>query len=126
MTDPGSAEQLRSSATPPAPVAWPPGYTAAGCLTFDLDAEAAVLTADISSARRMSPMSHQSYGPLVGVPRILDLLARNEIRATFFVPGFSAHRYPDVVRSRRPAMRSLTTATSTRTPWAWTSAPRPT
>jgi peptidoglycan/xylan/chitin deacetylase (PgdA/CDA1 family) len=58
-----------------------------------------VLTADISSARRMSPMSHQSYGPLVGVPRILDLLARNEIRATFFVPGFSAHRYPDVVRA---------------------------
>src|SRR5665213_3613951 len=99
MTPPSSADELRSSATPPAPVSWPAGYTAAGCLTFDLDAEAAVLTADISSVSRMSPMSHQSYGPLVAVPRIRDLLARHEMQATFFVPGFSAHRYPDVVRS---------------------------
>ena len=44
-------------------------------------------------------MSHQAYGPLVGVPRILNLLARHDLRATFFVPGYSAHRYPDVVRS---------------------------
>ena len=99
MTAPGDAGRLRSSALPPAPVRWPAGYSAAGCLTFDLDAEAAVLTADISSVNRMSPMSHQSYGPLVAVPRILELLARHEIQATFFVPGFSAHRYPDVVRS---------------------------
>ena len=99
MNQPGPAEKLRSSAVPPAPVSWPAGYTAAGCLTFDLDAEAPVLTADISSVNRMSAMSHQSYGPLVAVPRILDLLARHEIQATFFVPGFSAHRYPDVVRS---------------------------
>ncbi|MHB1614032.1 MAG: polysaccharide deacetylase family protein [Actinomycetes bacterium] len=84
---------------PPSPIAWPAGRTAAACLTFDLDAEAAVLSTDIRSLRRMTPMSHQSYGPLVGVPRILDLLARHQIQATFFVPGYSAHRYPDVVRS---------------------------
>jgi peptidoglycan/xylan/chitin deacetylase (PgdA/CDA1 family) len=47
----------------------------------------------------MTPMSHQSYGPLVGVPRILALLARHDLRATFFVPGYSAHRYPAVVRA---------------------------
>jgi peptidoglycan/xylan/chitin deacetylase (PgdA/CDA1 family) len=99
MTQPGPADALRSSATPPAPISWPTGYTAAACLTFDLDAEAAVLTADISSVGRMSPMSHQSYGPLVALPRILDLLARHEIQSTFFVPGFTAHRYPDAVRS---------------------------
>jgi peptidoglycan/xylan/chitin deacetylase (PgdA/CDA1 family) len=64
-----------------------------------MDAEAAVLTADITSVSRMSPMSHQAYGPLAGVPRILDLLARNNVRATFFVPGYSAHRYPSVVRA---------------------------
>ena len=83
-------EYLASPASPPAPVTWPDGFTAAACLTFDLDAEAAVLTADISSVYRMSPMSHQAYGPLVGVPRILDLLARHHLRATFFVPGYSA------------------------------------
>jgi peptidoglycan/xylan/chitin deacetylase (PgdA/CDA1 family) len=92
-------QELATTALPAAPVAWPPGYTAAACLTFDLDAEAAVLTADIASVDRMSPMSHQAYGPLVGVPRILDLLARHDAHATFFVPGYSAHRYPAVVRS---------------------------
>ena len=44
-------------------------------------------------------MSHQSYGPLVGVPRILALLKRHDVTATFFIPGYSAHRYPDVVRA---------------------------
>ena len=93
------SQDLASRATPAGPVAWPAGYTAAACLTFDMDAEAAVLTADINSVNRMSPMSHQAYGPLAGVPRILDLLARNNLRATFFVPGYSAHRYPSVVRA---------------------------
>ena len=46
----------------------------------------------------MSVISHQAYGPLVGVPRLLDLLERHGIRSTFFVPGYTAHRYPDVVR----------------------------
>src|SRR5207245_754949 len=86
-------QDLATPAVPAGPVAWPAGYTAAACLTFDLDAEAAVLTADINSVNRMSPMSHQAYGPLAGVPRILDLLARNNVRATFFVPGAPAHRY---------------------------------
>ena len=90
---------LASSSVPPAPISWPPGVRAAACLTFDMDAEAAVLTADISSISRMSPMSHQSYGPLVGVPRILALLKRHGLTATFFIPGYSAHRYPDVVRA---------------------------
>ena len=69
---------LASSTVPPGPISWPPGVTAAACLTFDMDAEAAVLTADISSISRMTPMSHQSYGPLVGVPRILELLKRHK------------------------------------------------
>ncbi len=90
---------LASSAVPPVPITWPDGVTAAACLTFDMDAEAPILTEDISAINRMSPMSHQSYGPLVGVPRILEILARHEIRATFFIPGYSAHRYPDVVRA---------------------------
>jgi peptidoglycan/xylan/chitin deacetylase (PgdA/CDA1 family) len=90
---------LISSATPAAPLPWPSGIEAAACLTFDIDAESAVLTADPASVSRMSPMSHQSYGPLVGVPRILALLERHGVRATFFVPGYTAHRYPSVVRA---------------------------
>jgi peptidoglycan-N-acetylglucosamine deacetylase len=77
---------------------WPAGYRAAACFTFDLDAESAALSNDPASADRMSVMSHQSYGPLTGVPRLLGLLDAHGIRGTFFVPGFTARRYPAVVR----------------------------
>ncbi|HUN31395.1 MAG TPA: polysaccharide deacetylase [Trebonia sp.] len=78
---------------------WPEGFRAAACFTFDLDAEAVALASDPALAERMSVMSHQSYGPLTGVPRLLRLLGSHGIKATFFVPGFTAHRYPDVVRA---------------------------
>jgi peptidoglycan/xylan/chitin deacetylase (PgdA/CDA1 family) len=78
---------------------WPDGYRAAACFTFDLDAEAVALAADPALADRMSVMSHQSYGPLAGVPRLLRLLGAQQVKATFFVPGFTARRYPDVVRA---------------------------
>jgi len=82
---------------------WPDGKTAAAAFTFDVDAESAVLwgppgTLEAVGAR-MSVMSHQAYGPLVGIPRILDLLDRHQIASTFFVPGHTADRYPDAIRS---------------------------
>ncbi len=85
--------------TPAAPVAWPDGKRAAACFTFDVDAESAILNIDAAHADRMSVMSHQAYGPLVGVPRLLAMLARHDVRSTFFVPGYTAVRYPDVVRA---------------------------
>jgi peptidoglycan/xylan/chitin deacetylase (PgdA/CDA1 family) len=77
---------------------WPTGFTSAAAFTFDVDAESAVLWNAPENAARMSVMSHQAYGPLVGVPRILDLLDHHQIRSTFFVPGYTAHRYPHTVR----------------------------
>ena len=87
------------SATPAQPVTWPHGKRAAACFSFDVDAESAVLNVDAAHADRMSVMSHQAYGPLVGVPRLLAMLARHGVTATFFVPGYTALRYPDVVRA---------------------------
>lgn len=84
--------------SPAGPVAWPHGHRAAASFSFDVDAESAVLSDFPQAADRPGIMSHQSYGPLVGVPRILDLLARHDVISTFFVPGFTAERYPDVVR----------------------------
>ena len=78
---------------------WPAGYRAAAAFTFDVDAESCVLAHDPASARRMSLISHQTYGPRVGVPKLLAVLNRQRIRATFFVPGFTAECYPDVVRA---------------------------
>ncbi len=88
---------------PGARLAWPAGKRAAACFTFDVDAESAILAADLASAERRSVMSHQAYGPRTGVPRLLGMLDRTGIKATFFVPGYTAERWPAVVRSIRDA-----------------------
>jgi len=69
------------------------------CLTFDVDAEAPILAESGLYARNLGVMSHQAYGPLVGVPRILDLLREYSLPATFFVPGWTADRYPQTVEA---------------------------
>jgi peptidoglycan-N-acetylglucosamine deacetylase len=69
------------------------------CLTFDVDAEAPILAESGRYARNLGVMSHQAYGPLVGVPRILDLLREYSLPATFFVPGWTADRYPQTVEA---------------------------
>jgi peptidoglycan-N-acetylglucosamine deacetylase len=84
---------------PAGAVIWPEGKSAAAAFTFDVDAESAVLWGSPANAERMSVMSHQAYGPLVGVPRLLGMLEKHGIRSTFFVPGYTAHRYPEVVRN---------------------------
>ena len=67
------------------------------CLSFDVDAEAPILVEGAHHAENAGVMSHQAYGPLVGVPRILALLAEYGVPATFFVPGLTAERYPQTV-----------------------------
>ncbi len=76
---------------------WPAGFRGAVALTFDVDAESVMLAADPEHAERASLMSHQRYGPAVGVPRILRILAERGLRATFFVPGYTAEQHPEVV-----------------------------
>jgi peptidoglycan/xylan/chitin deacetylase (PgdA/CDA1 family) len=76
---------------------WPDGKRAALCVTFDMDAEAAVLAVDPTFSRRPSVMSHQQYGPVTGIPRLLEMLEGLGLRASFFIPGFSAERHPGAV-----------------------------
>ena len=83
--------------------AWPPGKRAGACFTFDFDAESPILFEHPEAAGWLDTMSHQAYGPRTGVPRILRLLERQGIRATFFVPGYTAERWPEVVRAIRDA-----------------------
>ena len=82
---------------------WPSGVMAAAAVTFDVDAESAMLSASPASADRLSLMTHQAYGPRTAVPRLLRLLAERGILATFFIPGYTAERWPDTVRAIRDA-----------------------
>ena len=66
-------------------------------LTFDFDAESYWLgTAKLDLP---ASVSRGTYGATEGVPRILKLLDKYDLPATFFVPGYTADRHPDVVRS---------------------------
>lgn len=44
-------------------------------------------------------ISNGEYGPRTAVWRLLDLLAAHGIRASFFIPGWTAETYPEMVRS---------------------------
>jgi peptidoglycan-N-acetylglucosamine deacetylase len=79
--------------------AWPGGAQCAVSFTFDVDAESPLLAVRPDLAERMSTMSQQAYGPEVGVPRLLGVLADCQVRSTFFVPGYTARRYPEAIRA---------------------------
>jgi peptidoglycan-N-acetylglucosamine deacetylase len=83
------SESLRES--------WLGDKAAVMMLTFDVDAESCVLAEGAHYARHPGVMSHQAYGPRVGVPRILDMLRELSVQATFFVPGHTAEGWPRVV-----------------------------
>ncbi|MBT6276450.1 MAG: polysaccharide deacetylase [Chromatiales bacterium] len=74
-------------------VKWPGGARCAVMLTFDFDAETNWLARSPANLRRPGTLSQGTYGAKVGVPRILDLLREQALKATFFVPGWVAeHR----------------------------------
>jgi peptidoglycan/xylan/chitin deacetylase (PgdA/CDA1 family) len=78
---------------------WPNGADAAVSLTFDVDAEAGWVGTGRPYERRLTALSEGRYGVVRGTPRILDLLARHDIRGTFFVPGYTARLHPQTVRA---------------------------
>lgn len=78
---------------------WPGGAVVAVSLTFDVDAEAGYLGEGDHYAQRLTSLSEGRFGVTRGVPRILDLLRRHGLRATFFVPGYTAELHADLVES---------------------------
>lgn len=74
-------------------VRWPGGARIAVMLTFDFDAETLWLSRDPANARRPGTLSQGTYGAKVGVPKILELLREEEVRGTFFVPGWTAEHH---------------------------------
>lgn len=68
-------------------VRWPGGARSAAALTFDFDAESVWVAHDPLNAGRPCVLSMGAYGARRGVPLLLELLARHELRATFYVVG---------------------------------------
>ncbi len=77
---------------------WRSGHAAVAVLSFDVDAESPILAEGRRYAEQAMVMTHQAFGPGTGVPRLLSLLAEYGLRATFFIPGLTADRYPETVQ----------------------------
>lgn len=84
------------------PKTWPQGARVAVGLSFDLDNETTSLRDGVSSP---GVLSQGEYGSRAGLPRILALLDKHGVAASFFVPAVSAMIHADsmkaIVQARR-------------------------
>jgi peptidoglycan-N-acetylglucosamine deacetylase len=76
------------------PSEWPGGARVAVALSFDVDAETYSLYTGNFSPQQLS---RGDYGPRVGIPRILRVLERQQVPASFFIPAVSAQLHPEAV-----------------------------
>ena len=90
----GAVEKVRAGRSLK-PARWKDGARVCVALSFDPDHETGTLREGSTSVGRLS---QGQYGSRAGVPRILDLLRRHGIRASFFVPAVVAKLYPDEQR----------------------------
>src|SRR5271166_133355 len=73
------------------PKVWPNGARVAVCLTFDVDNEL------LQRANPLPvPLSVGEYGATTGLPRILDVLDRRQVPATFFIPAMTLMLHPEI------------------------------
>jgi peptidoglycan/xylan/chitin deacetylase (PgdA/CDA1 family) len=78
------------------PRAWPNGAKVAVALSFDLDnASPALARGNLT----LWNLSEGEYGGIDGLPRVLDLLDRHNVPATFYVPAVSDILQPTILKS---------------------------
>jgi peptidoglycan-N-acetylglucosamine deacetylase len=77
------------------PAAWQGGARCAVALSFDSDHETNELR---DGGQSIGRLSQGQYGARQGVPRILEILGRAGVKASFFVPAVTALLYPDEQR----------------------------
>jgi peptidoglycan/xylan/chitin deacetylase (PgdA/CDA1 family) len=77
------------------PKSWPDGARLAVCLSFDPDNFSITL-----NGGNTNPVSISSgeYGALEGIPRILKLLDKHNIPATFYIPAVAAMMHPEMIQ----------------------------
>lgn len=95
MTDLLATRPANPAAPAPA-FQWPNGAKSVLFPAFDVDTESVWLGADAQNAGRLITMSYGGYEARVGIPKILETLRRHDVRATFFVTGWSIDTYPAV------------------------------
>ncbi|NKB27842.1 MAG: polysaccharide deacetylase family protein [Rhodobacteraceae bacterium] len=77
------------------PESWPNGARCALALSFDCDHETFELGA---GGRAIGRLAWGEFGRRTGVPRVLDVLRRHDVPASFFVPAVAGLIDPDALR----------------------------
>ncbi|MFH1603051.1 MAG: polysaccharide deacetylase [Pseudomonadota bacterium] len=77
------------------PAKWQDGARCAVALSFDSDHETGELR---EGGESVSKLSQGQHGNRQGVPRILKILAKYDVKASFFVPAVTALLYPEEQR----------------------------
>ncbi|PYT32553.1 MAG: polysaccharide deacetylase [Acidobacteria bacterium] len=77
------------------PKSWPNGARVAVALSFDVDNATSTLAQGETGANELS---RGEYGAIDGLPRILRLLDKFNIPASFFIPAVSDALHPQMVR----------------------------
>ena len=77
------------------PDTWPNGARVAVLLSFDVDNDTARIGRDENPS--IGAMSQGEYGARVGLRRVVDLMDRHQIPASFFIPAVSLILRPDMV-----------------------------
>ena len=78
---------------------WPQGRSSAFCFTVDVDAHSPLLWGlrEQPASKLVGQFEQRLFGPRVGIWRLLDLLARHDIRGSFFVPAVVAETFPEML-----------------------------
>ena len=76
------------------PREWPSGARVAVCLSFDVDNETLSLNRGNTAPVTLSA---GEFGAMSGLPRVLDLLDRHQVPASFFIPAVSAMLHPSMI-----------------------------
>jgi peptidoglycan/xylan/chitin deacetylase (PgdA/CDA1 family) len=74
---------------------WPGSMQSALALAFDLDGPTGDAMLDGSLAGNLRYFTEGAYGPWRALPRLLALLQRYALRATFFVPTWVVEHWPE-------------------------------
>ncbi len=77
------------------PASWPGGARVAVSLSFDVDNATATLSQGVLD---YEVISRGEYGAVDGLPRILRLLDKHQLPASFFIPAVSAAFHPQMVK----------------------------
>ncbi len=83
-----------NQAAPAPEYPWPTPFTSAMFLSFDVDAESAWTSKDPAHAERLVTMSYGGFEARVGTPKLLELLEQLDLKATFFITGWSVDAHP--------------------------------